>query len=712
MPIYTATAVYFLYQACLKIKLSNAWLVVPFVLFQAYFYGTTRSSLAVPLAAIIICFGFYFLVEKKWLWFALVGGLLPLARLELSPLLILWLFALLKDKQWKFLILLGLPTLLWNLGGTLLNGDPIWLYTETFGTDNGENRYGNTEFNHYFLRFIFVIGPVIFYFMLIGFFQDLFKKKMNPFIHIQFLLGFFIYVLSSWKLSLGQAAGFLRHLIVLAPLVAIIALNGFNYTLLAIFKPTADGELDTEPILDKKDEEEKSDLLKKIEEIESQRDSGKIKNRQAKYLINELNSKIKLLNQEEVNQPIAKKDSGSSNRIVITALSIIIPLITFFFLSNKIEYHHNLLEVKDYTNFYIVSGFSLIVILLLYIPKLGQLSSLRNSYIGLVLATIIGFTLITEPPNTHDSHERRVMSKLARIYSNSYLTNYPTYNNHYWVSWISGIDQSKFQLTTIENLEKAADSSIVIWDSHYSDRLAGNVPETYFNDKPEYIELVNLWSDKLTFNVRIYQKIKNGKDLSSLSANERLIAFYPNSSEPLASKAQRLYNFGKVAEAEKFFKEAISLNPSDLYVISNYGNLLFEQKRYEEAIVVYKANMEQNPIDYTGYYNIGLNYLKLQQYDSAIVNFTQSIKSNSDNGNPYLQRGNCYFKMELYQEALNDFKSYVLLEPNKAVGYFNQGVTKVRMHIGGCAEFYRAYQLNHPRAAEALQLDCKDYIPN
>tara|TARA_B100001250_G_scaffold368541_1_gene351277 strand:- start:327 stop:1139 length:813 start_codon:yes stop_codon:yes gene_type:complete len=47
-----------------------------------------------------------------------------------------------------------------------------------------------------------------------------------------FILSFFyiylIYIIFSWKLTLGQPAGFLRHLIVLTPLNAIIALLGMN----------------------------------------------------------------------------------------------------------------------------------------------------------------------------------------------------------------------------------------------------------------------------------------------------------------------------------------------------------------------------------------------------------------------------------------------------------------------------------------------------
>lgn len=714
MPIYTAISVYFLYRACLKIKLPNTWLVVPFVLFQAYFYGTTRSSLAEPLAAIIICFGFYFLVEKKWLWFALIGGLLPLARLELSLLLIPWGLLMLKEKQWKYLLLLGLPTLLWNFGGTLLNGDPLWLYTETFGTDSGENRYGNTTFQHYFLRYIFVTGPVIFYFMLIGFFQDLFKRKINMFIHVQFLIGFFVYVLFSWKLSLGQAAGFLRHLIVLAPLVAVLALNGFNYTLTAIFGSKLERETGKIFSQDRTDLDEEKTLLKQIKELEAKRDSGELKKRQARHLINELKGKLVYLDEKAKNNKLnikIKEKSIFSNKTFIALLSITVSIITYVYLSSKIEYHHNLLTDNDYTNFYIVGGFSLIVIVLMFIPKFGKMKSLKGSYIGLVLIILMSFTLITEPPSAHESHERRAMSKLARLYSNSYLTKYPAYNNHNWVPWVSGMDQSEFQLNTIENLENAPDSSIIIWESHYSHRLSGDVPAEYFNDKPEYVELINIRSKKLTFLVIIYQKLMNGGDLSSLAVNDRLIDFYPDQADIISTKARRLLKFGKKKEAEELFKEAMKISPDDFMITSRYANILYEQKKFKESLAMYKVNIEQRPTDYTGYYNVALNYVNLNNFDSAVVNFTNAMEFNEKFSNIYLERGRCYYEKKMFQEALNDYNTYINLEPKKGIGYFNRGVIKSKLNLDACSDFYKSNQLKYPQAANIMGGQCKDYDP-
>ena len=229
MPAVSIITNYALYKAARLQNIRNAYLVIPFLTFQAFYFPISFSALAEPLAACIMAMGLLFHVKKKYLAFVIVGSLLPLARLELSPLLVFWLIILIQQKHWKIIPLLIVPTLLWNFAGTYFSGDPIWLLSQIFGQGDTVNRYGQTTFWSYFQRYIFVVGPVVFYFLLIGLFEQIYQRRLNLFVSIQFLVGFAIYVVFSWKLSLGQAAGFLRHLISLSPLAAYLALSGFNH---------------------------------------------------------------------------------------------------------------------------------------------------------------------------------------------------------------------------------------------------------------------------------------------------------------------------------------------------------------------------------------------------------------------------------------------------------------------------------------------------
>ena len=118
-----------------------------------------------------------------------------------------------------------MPTLLWNFTGTILDGNIFWLYDQVFTSE--ENRYGHGSFWQYFQRYIFLTGPVIFYFFMLGLFEQVYRRKFD-FLFLQFVLGFMIYVVFSWKLSIGQPAGFMRNVIPLSAFAGLFVLYGYN----------------------------------------------------------------------------------------------------------------------------------------------------------------------------------------------------------------------------------------------------------------------------------------------------------------------------------------------------------------------------------------------------------------------------------------------------------------------------------------------------
>ena len=60
----------------------NANLVIVFFLSQTFGFGMSRDAMTEPWVAFLNCLGLYLLCKKRYHWFALVGGLLPLARPE------------------------------------------------------------------------------------------------------------------------------------------------------------------------------------------------------------------------------------------------------------------------------------------------------------------------------------------------------------------------------------------------------------------------------------------------------------------------------------------------------------------------------------------------------------------------------------------------------------------------------------------------------
>ena len=216
---------YFIYRAAKELNLPNAYLAIPFTALQTFFFPVAFNALTEPLAALVLSLMVFFAVRRHYLAFAIAGSFLPLARLELSILLAIGAFFLLREKQWRYIPILAIPALLWNFAGTLSNGDPLWLYHAVF--TGQENRYGHGSFWQYPQRFIYLTGPIIFYFFMLGFFERFYRRNVD-FLLLNFVIGFSVYIVFSWILSVGQAAGFLRNLLPLSPLAALIALEGYN----------------------------------------------------------------------------------------------------------------------------------------------------------------------------------------------------------------------------------------------------------------------------------------------------------------------------------------------------------------------------------------------------------------------------------------------------------------------------------------------------
>jgi hypothetical protein len=230
MSLLTAFSGIFLYKGLQHKGVENAYVVPFFLLFQTFLFGITRDAMTEPLASFIFSLGLYFYFTDKLAWFAIAGSFLPLARTETVLLLPFWALLLLQRRKYFFIPLLGVGVLCWYLGWVFYSGNFHAFFDNLLGSGNAEKRYEQTKITHHFSKLVYVVGPVIYFFFLLGFITKIKKIFKDQIIILQFAAGFVMYgIFSSTSISLGQSGGALRNLITLSPLVAIIALYGFNY---------------------------------------------------------------------------------------------------------------------------------------------------------------------------------------------------------------------------------------------------------------------------------------------------------------------------------------------------------------------------------------------------------------------------------------------------------------------------------------------------
>jgi hypothetical protein len=222
--LLTLGTCYFTYLAAKEAKIKNSWLAIIFLIFQPLFLITSYSLCTEPLAAFLLALGLYFYYKESWNFSALALALMPLARTELTLLLPIFAFMMIRKKQWIPFVLLGSGLLLFQITGMLMTGDYLFLLTASKSFAHG--LYPNGPFSHYFERFIFIVGPVIFIFMMVQLILDIRFRRLTV-LNSGFLLIFIAQVYFYWKGNVASI-GFLRHFVGISPIMALLALEGFN----------------------------------------------------------------------------------------------------------------------------------------------------------------------------------------------------------------------------------------------------------------------------------------------------------------------------------------------------------------------------------------------------------------------------------------------------------------------------------------------------
>ena len=223
--VLTIGTCYFIYKAAVAAGLQNAWLAIIFSVAQPFFFITGFSLCTEPLAAFFLAWGLFWFFRKNWTGSAIVLSMVPLARSELVLILPIFAWLLYKEKKYIAILLLGVGLMLYQAAGMIAAGDMLYLLTASKSFSHG--LYANGPFDHYFQRFIFISGPIVFVFMLLQLSHDL-KNKNITVVNFSVIIVFAAHVYMYWKGNVGHA-GFLRHFVAVSPAMALMALQGFNH---------------------------------------------------------------------------------------------------------------------------------------------------------------------------------------------------------------------------------------------------------------------------------------------------------------------------------------------------------------------------------------------------------------------------------------------------------------------------------------------------
>jgi len=136
------------------------------------------------------------------------------------------------------------------------------------------------------------------------------------------------------------------------------------------------------------------------------------------------------------------------------------------------------------------------------------------------------------------------------------------------------------------------------------------------------------------------------------------ISFWENAAKnsphlPLARRnlGAMYYLEGKLDEAEKQFRAALSLNPFEHMVHNNLGLIYMRRGDFQKAKEELETEIKINPYYETAYYNLGILYYKLGKLKEAKNLWLKTIEINPDYLDPYLSLLEISLKEKNWEEA-------------------------------------------------------------
>ncbi|MFT6747077.1 MAG: hypothetical protein ACJAZ2_001424 [Glaciecola sp.] len=233
--------IYLTYLTAVKLQLKNAILSAIILIATPLFFLLTFSGLTEPLFGFFVIGGTYFAVKKQYIVAAILLSFLPFIRSE--GLIIVGVFGLLFSfkKQWKAIPFLALGHIIYSIAGYHVYQDILWVFTKIPYAEMNDN-YGNGKLTHFVTQLMFVVGVPIYILFWLGIIAMVWKSiKKTIQLETQVLVGlgfvaFFVAHSLFWHLGIFNSMGLKRVFVGIAPLMAIIALIGYNFVVEELFK--------------------------------------------------------------------------------------------------------------------------------------------------------------------------------------------------------------------------------------------------------------------------------------------------------------------------------------------------------------------------------------------------------------------------------------------------------------------------------------------
>ncbi len=224
---------WFTYSVATALKMANALLAPLCIVFAPLCFVLTFSGLTEPLFALFTIASVYAVLRHKVPAAAVLVSFLPFVRSEGLIIAGVFGFYLLLKRNYRLLPLLAVGHVAFALAGAWVYGDILWVFTKIpYAKIDGN--YGSGTWYHFVVQMLYVTGIPIYILLCIGILAGIgnwVKQRIGLEMLVLVFGGFFAFFLAHaafWYFGLFNSLGLKRVLIGVSPLIALIALYGFN----------------------------------------------------------------------------------------------------------------------------------------------------------------------------------------------------------------------------------------------------------------------------------------------------------------------------------------------------------------------------------------------------------------------------------------------------------------------------------------------------
>lgn len=237
----------FTYFTAKKIIKDNSFVSVIFLCFAPLNFTITFSGLTEPLFAFFLIFSFFLYVSEKEKGALILISFLPFIRSEGLILLGVFTFYLIMKRKIRIIPLLLTGHVVYSIAGYFYYHDFLWVFTK-IPYAKLSSTYGSGPLLHFINQMIFVIGipfDIFLYlgifFIIISFFSGKLRTQIKYYKEKLILVygGFCAFLVAHslfWYLGIFNSMGLKRVMICVIPLMALIALDGYNFLMQILIK--------------------------------------------------------------------------------------------------------------------------------------------------------------------------------------------------------------------------------------------------------------------------------------------------------------------------------------------------------------------------------------------------------------------------------------------------------------------------------------------